>query len=176
MNVNELGLIIPLIVAIFVGLDAKKRQMNYIGWGIGVFFLLIIFLPLYFFMRKPKVDGAVSSNNDIIDAPMIKTKIQEGIKDLGEQISELGKKSQRSAQQNITGDNNSPTSSTTLPNQNEKIYYVNIDDEQLGPYDLKKIRSLIQLNKINSDTLIWKDGMKEWDNSKNINEINKLLY
>jgi hypothetical protein len=27
--------------------------MNGVGWGIGVFFVLIVFLPVYFVVRKP---------------------------------------------------------------------------------------------------------------------------
>jgi hypothetical protein len=50
-----LGVLIALVVAILVGNDASKRNMNAWSWGIGVFLLLIIFLPLYFIMRKPKV-------------------------------------------------------------------------------------------------------------------------
>jgi len=49
-----LALIIALIVAILIGNDASKRGMNSWGWGIGVFALMIIFLPLYFIVRKPK--------------------------------------------------------------------------------------------------------------------------
>jgi hypothetical protein len=50
-----LGILIVLVVAILIGNDASKRGMNAWGWGIGVFLLLIIFLPLYFIMRKPKI-------------------------------------------------------------------------------------------------------------------------
>jgi len=50
-----LGMIIALIVAICVGNDAEKRGMNAWGWGIGVFLLMILFLPLYFIFRKPKL-------------------------------------------------------------------------------------------------------------------------
>jgi hypothetical protein len=48
-----IGIIIALIIAISVARDASKRQMNAVAWGIGVFLLLIVFLPLYFIMRKP---------------------------------------------------------------------------------------------------------------------------
>ncbi len=51
-----IALIIALIVAILIGKDASKRGMNSIGWGIGVFALMIIFLPLYFILRKPIQD------------------------------------------------------------------------------------------------------------------------
>jgi len=52
-----IGLIIALIIAIAVGNDASKRGMSAWGWGIGVFLLLIVFLPLYFIFRKPKLEG-----------------------------------------------------------------------------------------------------------------------
>jgi hypothetical protein len=48
-----IGFIIVLIIANLVAKDAGKRGMNAWGWGIGVFLLLIVFLPLYFILRKP---------------------------------------------------------------------------------------------------------------------------
>lgn len=51
-----IGLVIALVAAILVAQDAKKRGMNPIGWAIGVFLLLIIFLPVYFIVRKPKLE------------------------------------------------------------------------------------------------------------------------
>ncbi len=50
-----LGGLIALLIGITVGEDASKRGMNGFGWGLGVFALLIIFLPLYFIVRKPKL-------------------------------------------------------------------------------------------------------------------------
>jgi hypothetical protein len=49
-----IALIIALVIAISIGKDASKRGMNSLGWGLGVFVLMIIFLPLYFIVRKPK--------------------------------------------------------------------------------------------------------------------------
>ncbi|MCX6328137.1 MAG: hypothetical protein NTZ85_01300, partial [Bacteroidia bacterium] len=57
MTGQIIGVIIALVVAILIGQDASKRGMNAWGWGIGVFLLLIVFLPLYFILRKPKVDS-----------------------------------------------------------------------------------------------------------------------
>ncbi len=50
-----IGLIIALVIGIAIGNDASKRGMNSWGWGIGVFLLLIVFLPLYFILREPKI-------------------------------------------------------------------------------------------------------------------------
>ena len=49
-----IGLIIPLLVAIWVASDAKKKGYTtgvILGWFIGVWFLLIVFLPLYLILR-----------------------------------------------------------------------------------------------------------------------------
>ena len=50
-----IGLLIALVVGIVVGNDASKRGMRAFWWGLGVFLLMIVFLPLYFILRKPKV-------------------------------------------------------------------------------------------------------------------------
>ena len=50
--VQLLSLAMLLGVSIWVGLDARKRGMS-ARWGVGVGLLLIIFLPLYFLVRKP---------------------------------------------------------------------------------------------------------------------------
>lgn len=62
-----IGALIALVIAIAIGQDAKKRGMNPWGWGIGVFLLLIIFLPLYFILRKPKLEDQKASNDEVID-------------------------------------------------------------------------------------------------------------
>jgi hypothetical protein len=48
-----LGFIIVALIAVWVGSDANKRGMNGIAWGIGVFLLCIVFLPIYLIVRKP---------------------------------------------------------------------------------------------------------------------------
>jgi hypothetical protein len=48
-----IGPAVALVFAIFVATDANKRGMNGLLWGIGVFLICIIFLPLYLVVRKP---------------------------------------------------------------------------------------------------------------------------
>lgn len=50
-----IGMMIALVVAILVGQDASKRGMNSWGWGIFVFLILIVGLPWYLIVRKPKL-------------------------------------------------------------------------------------------------------------------------
>jgi hypothetical protein len=50
-----IGVIIALIIGIWVRIDAKSRGMNSRFWGTFVFLLLIIGLPIYLIVRKPKL-------------------------------------------------------------------------------------------------------------------------
>ncbi len=49
------GIVIAALIAGWVRYDAKKRGLKTsaaVGWGVGVFLLLIVFLPLYLWMRS----------------------------------------------------------------------------------------------------------------------------
>ena len=50
-----IGLTILALITSWVSSDAKKRGMNPFAWGLGVFLVLIVFLPIYFIVRKPKL-------------------------------------------------------------------------------------------------------------------------
>jgi hypothetical protein len=72
-----IGILLALIVAVLVGMDAKKRGMDPMGWGIFVFLLLIIGLPVYLINRKPLPVKTVqvqeqrqTSRNSIPDHPV----------------------------------------------------------------------------------------------------------
>ncbi|MEM9884293.1 MAG: hypothetical protein AAF849_00255 [Bacteroidota bacterium] len=53
---STIGLLIALGVSFWVLMDAKSRGMNATLWAIGVLLLMIVFLPLYFIFRKPKIE------------------------------------------------------------------------------------------------------------------------
>ena len=57
MDPSFFGTIIGLVIAGIVGYmiyqDANKRGMSGALWGIAVFLLCIVFLPIYLLVRKP---------------------------------------------------------------------------------------------------------------------------
>ncbi len=55
-------------------------------------------------------------------------------------------------------------------------YFVIVNDEQTGPYDLAKIELLLEFNNINENTLIWREGMVDWDIISNVEEFTNLIY
>jgi len=47
------GLIVAAIVGVLIAKDANSRGMNGSGWGIFVFLICIVALPIYLVVRKP---------------------------------------------------------------------------------------------------------------------------
>ena len=47
------GLIIAAIIGVLIAKDANSRGMNGSGWGIFVFLICIVALPIYLVVRKP---------------------------------------------------------------------------------------------------------------------------
>lgn len=47
------GLIIAAIIGVLIAKDANSRGMNGAGWGIFVFLICIVALPIYLVVRKP---------------------------------------------------------------------------------------------------------------------------
>ena len=46
-------------------------------------------------------------------------------------------------------------------------YFINVNNEQKGPYDFEKIKVLLEFKNIDETSLICEEGMKEWDNILN---------
>lgn len=83
-----IAIIIPLIVAWWVASDAKKRgysQGAIVAWFLGVWMVLIIFLPLYFILRpnsiilRPKSTGQISSAKGTYVCPYCGNLYQEKV-------------------------------------------------------------------------------------------------
>jgi len=49
-----------------------------------------------------------------------------------------------------------------LPNRNSAMYYVALNEEQEGPYDLRTIQLFIREKRIQKETLVWTEGQEDW--------------
>lgn len=64
LQLQLIGTTIAALIAMWVVLDAMRRGMKpstSYWWGVGVLFVLIVFLPLYFVFR-PRTVGATATN------------------------------------------------------------------------------------------------------------------
>jgi uncharacterized protein (TIGR02145 family) len=54
-------------------------------------------------------------------------------------------------------------------------YFVILNDEQKGPFDLEKMKVLLEFNNINENTLVWKEGMEDWDTISKLEEFTNQI-
>lgn len=66
--------------------------------------------------------------------------------------------------QNMTqaGQQGTPTPPPLPTSQNIVAYYVAINGQQFGPYDINSLNQMVQMGQINSQTLAWCPGMPSW--------------
>lgn len=60
-----------------------------------------------------------------------------------------------------------------LPNQVQFFYAVN--GQQTGPVNQQALKDLFTNGSINTDTLVWKQGMVNWASLKSVPELQNLL-
>lgn len=68
-----------------------------------------------------------------------------------------------------------PGSIQSMPKPVQKIYYVAINGQQVGPLNDKELTELVSRKKINKDTLSWMPGMNAWLPIEQVPEILKLI-
>lgn len=52
-----------------------------------------------------------------------------------------------------------------------KIFFLFIDDEQQGPFNLEELKK----KKITTTTKVWFEGLEDWKNAEEIEELKSLL-
>jgi membrane protease subunit (stomatin/prohibitin family) len=65
-----------------------------------------------------------------------------------------------------------PPLPTTTP---EVVWHVAVNEQPTGPHDLSAIKALIGKGDLNAATLVWSEGMKDWQEASSIDEIAKLI-
>lgn len=81
--------------------------------------------------------------------------------------------------QNIAGSMNNMMSNTnnlvTPPPLNQATYYIAVNNQPNGPYEMNHIQQMIINGQINSDTLVWKNGMENWSRADMIDELKNFF-
>lgn len=55
------------------------------------------------------------------------------------------------------------------------VYHVAVNDAATGPYDMNTLMQMINSGAINKDTLIWKNGMANWEPANSVAELQTLF-
>lgn len=76
----------------------------------------------------------------------------------------------------LSGTNNQqPQNSVTPPPIPAVSYHVAVNGQATGPYTIDVLKQMIGSGQIVSDTLVWKQGMENWEQAGNINDIKNLF-
>lgn len=67
------------------------------------------------------------------------------------------------------------TNSMTPPPVPSSQYYFIADNKQEGPHNIDEIKEYINAKIITTTTLMWRQGMKDWDKAVNFNEFQGVL-
>lgn len=68
----------------------------------------------------------------------------------------------------------SPKTPPPPPNQNVQ-YFVIINNQQNGPHSIDSIKLLIGQGQVTKESLVWKEGMSEWGNIMDQNDLKSLF-
>ena len=71
-------------------------------------------------------------------------------------------------------DSSGNTSPPPPPSANAQ-YFVLLDNKQNGPHHLNAIQDMINKNMVNRQTLVWKEGMSDWGNIMDQNDLKEMF-
>ena len=54
-------------------------------------------------------------------------------------------------------------------------FFIVFNGAQDGPYDMANLKNLVMQNKLNKDTLVWREGMSAWAAAKDVPELGSVL-
>ncbi|MFN8673351.1 MAG: SPFH domain-containing protein [Candidatus Sericytochromatia bacterium] len=54
-------------------------------------------------------------------------------------------------------------------------FFANINNQQTGPHDFEALKQLVNDGKLTKETLVWKNGMANWEMSKNVEELSSIF-
>jgi len=70
--------------------------------------------------------------------------------------------------QQMANSMNTSNASTPPPLPSSQKYFIAVEEKSEGPYDLSTIEKYIQDAIITRDTLMWTEGMKDWDEARDV--------
>lgn len=75
----------------------------------------------------------------------------------------------------MSGMNQQTTAGTTPPPVPTVTYYVAVNGQATGPFDLNTLKQMALAEQFTSDSLVWKVGMAEWINAGAVEEIKEVF-
>ena len=55
------------------------------------------------------------------------------------------------------------------------MYHMNVNNVNYGPYSVQQMSGMISTGQFTKETMVWCEGMAQWDYAMNVNELNQLF-
>ena len=68
-----------------------------------------------------------------------------------------------------------PQKSSPPPLPKSSSFYVAVNGQQTGPFDISTLKQMASQNKINKGSLVWKEGMAAWKAASEVAELNTVF-
>ena len=68
-----------------------------------------------------------------------------------------------------------PPAMQTPPPIPQVNYHIAVNGQQAGPYEKSVIANMIQSGQLNANTLVWKQGMPQWEPITNVPDFAPLF-
>ena len=66
-------------------------------------------------------------------------------------------------------------SMNTPPPAPQVQYTLNINGQNMGPFNMQQLQQLVQTGQMNAQTYVWKQGMANWELAGNVQELAPLF-
>lgn len=77
---------------------------------------------------------------------------------------------------NMMGGMNQQTTSGVVPPPIPTVaYHVAVNGQPTGPFDISTLTQLAMNGQFNKDSLVWKNGMAQWEKAENVDELKNLF-
>ncbi len=103
---------------------------------------------------------------------VLKSVKEEKTADKAFNIEAVGKKVSSAFSDAINGIKNKKTTPPPIP---VLQFYVAIDGKQAGPFDIERLKEMYEEGNFSEDSLVWKEGMKEWKKAGTLKELNEIF-
>lgn len=75
----------------------------------------------------------------------------------------------------MSGINQSLQSGITPPPLPSAMYYIAVNGQATGPFDINTLSQMVGVGKVIKTTLVWKQGMQEWTEANSLDELKDLF-
>ena len=69
----------------------------------------------------------------------------------------------------------SNTSKPPVAPFSNNTYHISVNNVNYGPYSLQQLSDMIKTHQFNKNTMVWCEGMSQWDYAMNVSELNNLF-